>query len=86
MKKRGIEIPAMQETKVNTNSREDRENYVWYFSTGVKDSDRNKYNKLKDSGKRIPPAVINKIREHRRDRICHLTKTTRHRRKHTSNR
>ena len=42
-----------------------RNGFTWYFSSGVKDTDRDKATKLKSTNKKIPQWLQEKIREHR---------------------
>ena len=65
MKKKKIDLLCIQETKINCNAMECRSGYTWYFSSGVKDAGRDKATKLKNSNKKIPPSLQEKIREHR---------------------
>lgn len=65
MEQQKIDTLLLQETKVNTNSKEDREKFVWYFSTGIDDANREKVNELKNAGKKVPNATLQKSIEHR---------------------
>ena len=60
-----IDLLCIQETKINCNAMECRNGYTWYFSSGVKDADRDKATKLRNNNRRIPPNLQEKIREHR---------------------
>ena len=51
MKKHIIDILCLQETKINSNSREIHDGYTMYWSTGISDDARNKADNLKPSGK-----------------------------------
>ena len=51
MEKHGLDILCLQETKINSNSREELDSYTMYWSTGVSDEARNKAETLKRSGK-----------------------------------
>ena len=59
-----IDILCIQETKINCNATENRNGFSWYFSSDVKDADRDKANKLRNC-KKIPLTLQEKVREHR---------------------
>ena len=50
MQKHNIDILCIQESKVNSNSREVHDGYEMFFSSGIKDDDRSKAYDLKRSG------------------------------------
>ena len=50
MQKHNIDILCIQESKVNSNSREVHDGYEMFFSSSIKDDDRNKAYDLKRSG------------------------------------
>ena len=60
-----IDLPCIQETKINSNANECRNALTWYFSSGVKDADRDKATKLQNCNKKVPVQLQEKIREHR---------------------
>ena len=47
-----VDLLCIQETKVNCNAMECRNGFTWYFSSGVKDTDRDKATKLKSNNKK----------------------------------
>ena len=51
MTKHNIDILCLQETKINSNSKEEHDGFVMYWSSGVKDDSRNKAEDLKRSGR-----------------------------------
>lgn len=51
MKKHKLDILCMQETKVNSNSSETHDGYLFYWSSDISDDARNKARDLKNSGK-----------------------------------
>ena len=51
MKKHAIDILCLQETKINSNAKECHDKYVMFWSSGIKDEDRNKAADLWRSGK-----------------------------------
>ena len=51
MKKYHLDILCLQETKINVNSMELHDGFSFYWSSGIKDEDRNKAIDLKRSGK-----------------------------------
>ena len=65
MEEKKIDILCIQEAKINCNSTENRKGFIWYFSSEVKDADRDKANKMRSCNKRIPKTLQEKIREHR---------------------
>ena len=65
MESKKIDLLCMQETKINCNAMECRNGFTWYFSSGVKDTDRDKATKLRSINKKIPQNLPEKIREHR---------------------
>ena len=54
MEKKKIDLLCIQETKINCNASESRHGFTWYFSSSVKDADRDKANKLKNCNKKVP--------------------------------
>eukprot|EP00973_Karenia_brevis_P087182 12087378-Karenia_brevis.AAC.1 len=65
MEEKKIDILLVQETKINHNSTESRKGFTWYFSTDVKDADRDKVSKLRNANKKVPATLNEKTREHR---------------------
>ena len=54
MEEKRIDILCIQETKINCNATEKRNGYTWYFSSDVKDADRDKANKMRSCNKKVP--------------------------------
>ena len=65
MEQKKIDLLCIQETKINCNASESRNCFIWYFSSSVKDADRDKATKLKNCNKKVPAQLQEKIREHR---------------------
>ena len=65
MDQKKIELLCIQETKINCNATESRNGFSWYFSSSVKDADRDKATKLKNCNKKVPAQLAEKIREHK---------------------
>lgn len=65
MKTNKINVLGIQETKHNSNSYGKRGQFHWYFSSSVKDEDREKYEKLRNSNKPITQALKDKVFEKR---------------------
>ena len=64
MEQKQIDLLCVPETKINCNATEKGNVYRCYFSSGIKDSDRDKANKLRNCNKKIPMQIQEKFREH----------------------
>ena len=51
MHKNKIDVLCLQETKINSNSREEHDGFIMFWSSGIEDDCRNKAEELKRSGK-----------------------------------
>lgn len=60
-----VDIMFFEESKVNSNSVVETDNYIWFFSTAVKNEDREKRDKLKAANMKIPNELRLAITEHR---------------------
>ena len=60
-----VDFLTFEETKVNSNCVKHTENYVWFFSSKVKNEDRDKANKLRESNKPLGQELTNLTAERR---------------------
>lgn len=65
MEHRHIDVLCLQESKNNCNATESRRGFTWYFSSSIKDADRDKIKKIRESGKKPPPQLVNKTTQKR---------------------
>ena len=60
-----IDVMFFQESKINSNCVMETENYIWFFSSKVKNEDRERSDKLKATNQNIPQDLRNATAEHR---------------------
>ena len=62
--KHKVDVMILSETKVNANCVMNSENYVWFFSSGVKNENRDKVEKARQNNEKITEELKQLVTEH----------------------